>query len=249
MYYIGSIPFDDNYIEHFGIFGMKWGIRRWQNKDGTLTEAGKKHYYKHSGEWKRAGKKQARRDAAKLGALADSHAVGKQSKIDDMANEIANRYSSIKIDTIHFENDDGKFKQVKITINNEADTDYTEAISYLGKVRKDSFISSFSELDDATYSKYSAPSDPSSSKALVSKNESISERLPRTINRKKFLRAYNDELIKQWNRMSKDQKDEYSDISKANNPYAKTPFDVFVSISEEQDDIFKDVAKRFGVAV
>lgn len=33
-----------NYLSHFGILGMKWGIRRYQNKDGTLTEAGKKRY-------------------------------------------------------------------------------------------------------------------------------------------------------------------------------------------------------------
>lgn len=29
-------------LRHFGIKGMHWGIRRFQNKDGTLTEAGKK---------------------------------------------------------------------------------------------------------------------------------------------------------------------------------------------------------------
>lgn len=29
---------------HHGILGMKWGIRRYQNKDGTLTAAGKKRY-------------------------------------------------------------------------------------------------------------------------------------------------------------------------------------------------------------
>lgn len=33
-----------NKLYHWGIKGMKWGVRRYQNKDGTLTAAGKKHY-------------------------------------------------------------------------------------------------------------------------------------------------------------------------------------------------------------
>ena len=33
----------DTYLQHHGILGQKWGIRRYQNKDGTLTSAGKKH--------------------------------------------------------------------------------------------------------------------------------------------------------------------------------------------------------------
>ena len=34
----------NNVLEHSGIKGQKWGIRRFQNEDGTLTEAGKARY-------------------------------------------------------------------------------------------------------------------------------------------------------------------------------------------------------------
>lgn len=33
----------DKYLVHHGILGQKWGVRRYQNKDGTYTAAGKKH--------------------------------------------------------------------------------------------------------------------------------------------------------------------------------------------------------------
>lgn len=34
----------NNELRHWGIKGMKWGVRRYQNNDGTLTDAGKRRY-------------------------------------------------------------------------------------------------------------------------------------------------------------------------------------------------------------
>lgn len=31
-------------LMHFGIKGQKWGVRRFQNKDGSITPKGKKRY-------------------------------------------------------------------------------------------------------------------------------------------------------------------------------------------------------------
>lgn len=39
-----SYNYSTSYLEHHGIIGMKWGVRRFQNADGSLTAAGRKRY-------------------------------------------------------------------------------------------------------------------------------------------------------------------------------------------------------------
>lgn len=42
--YVSTDALRGVHIEHHGILGQKWGIRRFRNKDGSLTDAGKKRY-------------------------------------------------------------------------------------------------------------------------------------------------------------------------------------------------------------
>lgn len=44
------------YLEHHGILGQKWGIRRFQNKDGSLTAEGKKRYGTGNGRHTRSNR-------------------------------------------------------------------------------------------------------------------------------------------------------------------------------------------------
>lgn len=75
---------ESDYIAHHGIKGQKWGIRRYRNPDGTLTEAGKKHYLK---QIDRAYKKDIAR--SRNGRKERTHLESEQEQIRDMISRTA----------------------------------------------------------------------------------------------------------------------------------------------------------------
>ena len=57
---------DSDHLEHHGIKGQKWGVRRFENKNGTLTTAGKMRYGEKSDAYNaRSSAKTALRSATK----------------------------------------------------------------------------------------------------------------------------------------------------------------------------------------
>lgn len=85
---------NENYLVHYGVLGMKWGIRRYQNKDGSLTAAGKKHY-DETGEYgyryKSWGTKHNERKLAKATAKGDAKAMAKYQRRADRSRELDRR--------------------------------------------------------------------------------------------------------------------------------------------------------------
>ena len=69
---------NETYLAHHGVLGQKWGVRRYQNKDGSLTPEGRRH----RGYSEKTGGSDLKKVGSKVKKVAgDAYKTHKQNKV------------------------------------------------------------------------------------------------------------------------------------------------------------------------
>lgn len=77
-------------IQHYGVLGMKWGVRRYQNSDGTLTAAGKKRKQKQETKAAIKAEKKDRATASKNRRQLSDEELSKRIKRLEQEKKLKN---------------------------------------------------------------------------------------------------------------------------------------------------------------
>lgn len=120
---------------HSGTKGMKWGVRRYQNKDGSLTELGKKRYYKEADAagYKKEGYNGRRYKSNNKGKNVETFDADPNKWVrDDLSSgrKVADEGSALANKTKKLVDDSMKYRKVKpMDLSNMSDKEMRDQIN------------------------------------------------------------------------------------------------------------------------
>ena len=122
----------DYELMHYGVKGMKWGVRRYQNADGSYTKAGQRRNAKII-------KNLRKNNSYRLGG-----AVGKDATITSAADEVRSFARKLK---------NAEYKSTKI-LNKRESEDWKKYSDFYRKNGRDPTKKEFESIKQSTYKKY-----------------------------------------------------------------------------------------------
>lgn len=112
-FYYNVLKYHNTYLQHYGTLGQKWGVRRWQNPDGTFNAEGKERYFGKSN--KETFNKNTLESIKRQGYAKDSYENEDETDIGYL-----NNVSNYMQEDFSYDDSDHKLKTPSETFNSKS---------------------------------------------------------------------------------------------------------------------------------